>query len=231
MRETTLYPPVKAFLEARGYAVKAEINDCDIVAVRDGEAPVIVELKTGFSLPLVLQGIARQSLSDNVYLAVPPFSGRGIRCKDALALCRRLGLGLLTVRVEPAWIVEALLDPASYRPRTRKRALGRLLREFQRRVGDPNTGGTSRGEIMTAYRQDALRLARYLARQGPAKAAIVAAASGVARAGAMMRADHYGWFERPAETPRGVYDLTPKGKAALDQYAEALAALEHECSA
>ena len=41
-----------------------------------------------------------------------------------------------------------------------------------------------------------------------------------------MRADHYGWFERAAETPRGVYDLTPKGRNGLDGYAEIVAALE-----
>ena len=225
MRETELYPPVKAFLEAQGYAVKGEVDGCDVVAIRGQEQPVIVELKAGFSLPLALQGIARQGLADNVYLAVPPFSGRTGRRKDALALCRRLGLGLLTVRLEPAPFVEALLDPAEYRPRKRKPGLGRLLREFQRRVGDPNAGGSNRRKIMTAYRQDALRCASHLCLNGPTKAAIVAAAVGVAKAGVMMRVDHYGWFERPAGTPHGVYGLTPKGRAALEEYADVVAAL------
>ncbi len=62
MREDVLYPTVKVFLEAQGYDVKGEVNGCDVVAVRDREPPVIVELKTGFSLPLVFQGIARQGL-------------------------------------------------------------------------------------------------------------------------------------------------------------------------
>ena len=153
MREHGLYPPVKAFLEAQGYAVKGGIDSCDVVAIRGGEPPVIVELKTSFSFPLVFQGIARQGLSDNVYLAVPPFSGRTTRRKDALALCRRLGLGLLTVRLEPAPLVDVLLDPAAYRPRKRKPGIGRLLREFQHRVGDPNAGGSNRRKITTAYRQ------------------------------------------------------------------------------
>ena len=227
MREHTLYPPVKAFLEAQGYAVKGEVNDCDLVAVRGDEPPVIVELKTGFSLPLVFQGIVRQGLSDTVYLAVPPFSGRTTRRTDALSLCRRLGLGLLTVRLEPTPFVEALLDPAPYRPRQRKHAIGRLLREFQRRVGDPNQGGSTRREIMTAYRQDALRCAAHLRRNGPTKASIAAKAAGIPRARAIMYADHYGWFERPADSPRGVYGLTPKGHAALEHYAETVAALEH----
>ena len=225
MRETDLYPPLKAFLEAQGYAVKGEVEGCDVVAVRGEEPPVIVELKSAFSLPLVLQGIARQSITDNVYLAVPPLPGRTGRRNDALALCRRLGLGLLAVRLEPSPFVEALLDPAQYRPRRRRAGLGRLLREFQRRVGDPNEGGSSRRKIMTAYRQDALRCASYLGMNGPTKAAIVAGAAGVARAGDMMRVDHYGWFERPVGTPRGVYGLTPKGRAALREYAVVVAAL------
>ena len=228
MCESDLYPPIKAFLEAQGYSVKGEVGNCDAVAVRDGEPPVIVELKTSFSLALVFQGIARQGLSDDVYLAVPPFSGRTDRRKDALALCRRLGLGLLTVRLEPEPFVEALLDPTPYRPRKRRAAIGRLLREHQRRVGDPNTGGSTRRKLMTAYRQDALRCALHLRLDGPARAALVARATGVARAGAMLRADHYGWFERAPDTPRGVYGLTPKGRAALDEYADAVAVLERD---
>ena len=182
MREQTLYPPVKAFLEAQGYEVKGEVNDCDVVAIRGEEPPIIVELKTGFSPPLVFQGIVRQGLSDNVYLAVPPFSGRMTRRKDALTLCRRLGLGLLTVRLEPETAVEALLDPAPYRPRQRKRDVGWLLREFRHRVGDPNQGGSTRRTIMTAYRQDALRCASHLRFNDPTKAAVTAKAAGVPRA-------------------------------------------------
>ena len=78
---------------------------------------------------------------------------------------------------------------------------------------------------MTAYRQDALRCAAFLDVNGPTKAADVAGAAGVARAGALMYADHYGWFERPAGSPRGVYGLTPRGRAALEKYADIVAAL------
>ena len=69
--ETALYAPVKVFLEGQGYAVKAEVEGCDVVAVRGDEPPVIVELKTRFSLDLVLQATDRQRLSGQVYVAVP----------------------------------------------------------------------------------------------------------------------------------------------------------------
>lgn len=211
-RETELYAPVKAFLESQGYVVKAEIGGADVVACRGDEDPVIVELKTGFSLALVHQGIARQAVTDWVYLAVPRTTGAGARkgMQANVALCRRLGLGLLTVRLQDGH-VEPLVDPGPFAPRKSPVRRGRLLREFARREGDPNTGGAHRAKIVTAYRQDALRCAAHLA-AGPARGATVAAATGVARATRIMADDHYGWFERMA---RGVYALTPAGQAGL----------------
>lgn len=230
-REVDLYPPVKAFLEGQGYEVKAEVQGCDVVAVRGDEPPVIVELKTAFSLPLVLQGVDRLALSPDVYLAVGvparPAPGslwrrerRGIR-----KLCRRLGLGLLAVHEPTARrpaLVEPLLDPVPYRPRPERRRQGLLLREFAQRVGDPNTGGSTRRPIVTAYRQAALRCAVHLEAHGPTKAAVVAASTGVKTAATVMRHDVYGWFER---VDRGVYRLTSSGTAALETYADVLAQL------
>jgi len=219
VKEADLSAPVKAFLEAQGYEVKAEIGACDLMAVRGDEPPVVVELKLTFSLALVMQGVARQALFDAVYLAVPLGPrGWGLRYKEITALCRRLGLGLLAVRGE---VVEAHLDPGPYQPRRNVLRAGRLLREFSRRVGDPNTGGTTGVRRVTAYRQDALRCLAALS-GGAMKAAAVAAATGVARAAVLMRDDHYGWFER---VERGIYALTPKGRAALRDEAAELARL------
>ncbi len=220
MRENELYPPVKAFLEAQGYAVKGEIGACDVMAVRDEEPPVIVELKASFSLTLVLQGVRRLAISDHVYVAAPPFTGKSARqqTRDVTALCRRVGLGLMTVRIEPTPAIEVLCDPIPYKPRKDTRKRNRLLREFERRVGDPTAGGSStKAPRMTAYRQDALRCARYLAANGPTKASIVASEAQVPKATAMMYRDVYGWFERVGT---GIYQLTPKGTAALDQFTD-----------
>ncbi len=220
MKEADLYPPLKAFLEAQGYEVKAEIGACDIMALRAGDPPLVVEMKLGFNLSLVLQGVARQALFDTVYLAVAaPKKGWPARYKDIVALCRRLGLGLLVVT--PGEGVEAHLDPGPYLPRRNVARAGRLLREFQRRVGDPNQGGTTGIKRMTAYRQDALRCLASVA-DGSLKAAEVAKRAGVAKAAALMRADHYGWFDRVA---LGVYALSPKGLAALGENADELARL------
>jgi hypothetical protein len=212
MREADLYAPLKSWLEGQGYVVKAEIGACDIMARRRDEAAVIVEMKLTFSLQLVMQGVARQGMFDHVYLAVPVSKGWKLRYRDIIALCRRLSLGLLTVGPKG---VEAHLDPAPYAPRLKAKPAARLLREFDRRVGDPNEGGIS-GLKVTAYRQDAIRCALHLL-AGPCKASSVAKATGVARAATQMRDDHYGWFERVST---GIYQLTPKGQAALADCAD-----------
>ena len=76
IQESDLYPPVKALLEGQGYEVKGEIGAADVVACRDAEEVVVVELKTGFSLSLFHQAIERQAVTDAVYVAVPRGSGR-----------------------------------------------------------------------------------------------------------------------------------------------------------
>ena len=230
-RETELYAPVKEYLVGQGYEVKAEVDGCDLVARRGQEPLVIVELKTGFTLPLVLQGVDRLSVSDDVYLAVgvparpAPGSIWRRERRAILKLCRRLGLGLLAVHEptarKPA-LVEPILDPSPYKPRPDRRRRGLLLKEFAHRVGDPNTGGATQRPIVTAYRQDALRCAVVLDVNGPTKAAEVARAAGVPKATSLMYRDVYGWFER---AERGVYDLSPKGRDALETYADVVAGL------
>ena len=214
-RETDLYIPIKAFLEGQGYVVKSEVGAADVVAVRGAEPPVIVELKLGFSLALVHQCVARLGVSDDVYMAVARGTGKRFlkSVRDMTRLCRRLGLGLITVRLSDG-LVQVHCDPAPYAPRKNAKRQGRLLREFAARAGDPNDGGQTRAGLVTAYRQDALRLAVYLYEAGAQKGAEVARETGVARATTIMRDNHYGWFEK-IET--GVYGLTPKGAEAAGQ--------------
>lgn len=220
IKETSLYAPVKQLLEGQGYVVKGEVGAVDVMACRGDEPPVLVELKTSFSLSLFHQAIERQAVSDCVYVAVPRGSGLAFQKSLAnnLKLCRRLGIGLITVRLRDGF-VEVHTDPAPYRPRKSKHKAARLLKEFAKRVGDPNTGGATRTGLMTAYRQDALRCLGTLHARGPTKAAEVAKAAGVEKARRLMADDHYGWFERAAP---GIYQVTPKGEQALAAYADAL---------
>jgi hypothetical protein len=99
-RETSLYAPVKRFLETLGFDVKGEICGCDLVALRGDEPPFVVigELKLGFNLELVLQGINRTAACDEIWLAVRTSAQAG-RERDPRVrkLCRLLGFGLLGV--------------------------------------------------------------------------------------------------------------------------------------
>jgi hypothetical protein len=137
------------------------------------------------------------------------------RRAQVVALFRRLGLGLLTVSARGR--VEAVLDPAPYRPRVNVKRRARLLKEFAERVGDPETGGTSSRQRLTAYRQDALRCARALSVEQTLKVALIRSRTGVERAGPILRDNHYGWFERV--TP-GHYALSPKGRRDLLHWSE-----------
>ncbi|WP_192499008.1 DUF2161 domain-containing phosphodiesterase [Skermanella pratensis] len=221
--EVDLYDPVKAFLEAQGYDVKGEVRSCDLVAVRAGEPPVLVELKLRFSLSLVLQGVDRLALSDRVYLAVPRPAGRratGPNANDGNVrkLCRMLGLGLLTVdpTARAGRQVDLVIEPAPYRPRVNAKRARLLLREHGRRLGDPNRGGSSKVKIVTAYRQEALRCAALLKANGPMAVAALRRDGDAPGAAGILQRNVYGWFERVS---RGTYRLTEEGLRGLEQFA------------
>jgi hypothetical protein len=235
--EADLYPAVKAFLEAQGYDVKAEVRGCDVVATRGSEPPVIVELKLSFNLALVLQGVDRLAMTDRVYLAVARPRGRHGRAsifrRDVRHLCRRLGLGVLAVAParghavhangrDAARRVEVILDPLPYRPRRRARDLARLLGEHARRAGDPNRGGVSKTPLVTAYRQEALRCALLIERSGLAKLTALRATGLVPNAPRILQRDVYGWFERVA---RATYRTTARARQDLVRFASAVDAL------
>lgn len=209
-RETSLYAVVKRHLEALGYVAKGEICGCDIVGIRPGEPPfvVITELKLGLSLELILQGVDRLAAADEVWLAVLATRRGRDRDRRAHKLCRLLGFGLLAV--DPArQAVEVLAEPAPYRPRPNAKRRGRLVREHQRRHGDPSEGGSSRTPIFTAYRQRALVCAMAMA-DGPVSTR--ALREFAPDASIIMLRNVYGWFEREG---RGVYRLTEAGTTAL----------------
>src|SRR3974377_1373453 len=97
-KETSLYFPVKGFLESLGVHGKGEIGGWDLVGIAGGVPSVVVigELKLSFNLDLLLQGIDRADICDEVWLAVRT-SRRNGRERDARGrkLCRRLGFGVL----------------------------------------------------------------------------------------------------------------------------------------
>lgn len=210
MPETSLYLPIKTFLESLGYAVKGEVGGCDVLGIRAGEPAVLVvcELKLRFNLELVLQGVERAAVADEVWLAAG-VGGKGGKEADGRFrnLCRRLGFGMLGVFSDGR--VEAIVSPVAPFPRTDKKRRSRLYEEWQKRRGDPAAGGSTRTPIMTAYRQEALACAAALA-PGPLRPRDLKPHS--ARAYGILRNNVYGWFVREAP---GLYGLTEAGREAL----------------
>lgn len=215
--ETSLYEPVKRFLEELGYVVKGEIGPCDLVGLRGGDPAVVVvgELKLSFNLELVLQGVDRATAADEVWLAARlSAKGKGRESDPRFRnLCRRLGFGLLGVSTTGR--VDILVSPDAPMPRKANVRRSRLVEEHRRRQGDPVAGGGTRKPIMTAYRQQALACAAAMA-SSPQRPRDLKPAFPDAQK--ILHRNVYGWFERSG---RGVYALTDTGRSALASWAPA----------
>jgi hypothetical protein len=212
--ETSLYLPVKRFLEKLGFTVKGEIGGCDMVALNGDNPPLVVvgELKLTFNLELILQAVDRAGACDEIWIAAK-LSARGKgRESDARYrnLCRRLGFGMLGVTGSGE--VEVLVKPPTTAPRRNPRKRSRLVAEHNRRKGDPVMGGSTRAPIMTAYRQQALACASALA-NGPRRVRDLRV--DIPDAGKILLHNVYGWFDR---AERGIYMLNDAGRAALQRW-------------
>ncbi len=218
MQEVDLYPPLKSYLEQQGYDVKSEILNCDVVALREAEAPIVIELKLSLNLTIILQAVDRLRISETIYIGVP--KGLGVlkkRRKPVVKLMRMLGLGLIVIDPNSKiGNVDVLCDPGEYKPRQVKKQTQRLLKEFQQRVGDPNQGGASmQNGIMTAYRQKALAISDYLMTHGETKASIIAKSLEEPKTRTILYDNVYGWFDRLG---KGVYGLSPRGANEIKQW-------------
>lgn len=231
--ETELYAPLKMFFENRGYIIKSEVKHCDLVGFRPGsDQPLIVEIKKTFNLPLLLQGMERQKLSSEVYLAVERNRAKkgahNQRWSDITMLCRRLGLGLITItqyKTKPSF-VEILCTPVGMEyagnlgmPKPGKKRMARLAQEFHERSGDYNVGGSHGAKLVTAYREKALRVAAALQGGAVRSPREVRDASGVGSAASILQHNYYGWFHRVS---RGRYSLTPEGEQDLANYSHVI---------
>ena len=212
--ETSLYLPVKKFLESAGYTIKGEIGGCDLVGVSDAQPEVVVicELKLTFNLEVILQAVDRATVCDEVWIAGRVSAkGRGRESdKRYRDLCRRLGIGMLGV--SDAGEVSVIVSSVSPMPRTNPKRRTRLIKEHRKREGDPALGGSAKVPIMTAYRQQALACAVALS-DGPLRPRDLKTVTPTA--GQILRNNYYGWFEK---IDKGVYGLSAAGHGALERW-------------
>jgi hypothetical protein len=221
MRETDLFQPVKIYLEANGYAVHAEVKNCDITATK-GDQLLIIELKLNVNIPLLIQASDRQKITDSVYVAVPrPEPGNRARYKQWTGvkhILRRLELGLIFVDTRSG-AVEVAFHPMEFERRKQRKRRRSILQEVEGRSRNLNTGGSTRRKIITAYRLNALGIAMKLSDMGPSKPKDLRASGTGDKTLSILSSNFYGWFQR---IEKGVYDITSKGKKALREYKDML---------
>lgn len=213
-KETDLYEPIRVFLEEEGYQVQAEVKGCDIAAVKDGQL-VIVELKKAFNLKLVYQGLERQSLTEQVFVAIPrPKKGaREKSWKDMLKLLKRLELGLLTVALDsPLQTVDVVLEPSDSIAWKNRKKREKLQAELEQRQVDGNVGGMTRRKIITVFREKSIRLACIMEREGQISLASLRE-RGLDDFVVILSRNYDKWFQR---VEKGVYALSEKGIEALE---------------
>lgn len=215
LSETDLAGPLYDYLGQAGYAVRSEVKDCDIAAVK-GDDLLVIELKKALNLALVVQGVRRQRLTDSVYLAIPRPSNkwkwwqetRGVR-----HLLRRLELGLILVSLErgkPS--VEVVFHPLPFERRRRAAHRRAVLEEINGRTADYNRAGSTRTKLATAYRESAIHIACCLLVAGRTSPAALRAMGTGPKTLSILRFNAYGWFER---VDRGVYGVAAHAAADL----------------
>jgi hypothetical protein len=232
--ESDLAAPVTSFLAAQGWTVRSEVKDCDVAAVR-GDELLVVELKRSITLALLVQAARRQRLTDTVYVAVPRpaatwqwrRANRGV-----LHLLRRLELGLLWVAPGPegAGAVEVVLPPKPLARRRRPSARRAVLEEVGRRSADYNTAGSTRRKLVTAYREQAVRIGCHLAAHGELSPKRLRELGTGPNTRSILYDNVYGWFRRVGTA---CYRLSALGAREIEDFpglaaryrAEALASL------
>lgn len=224
IREEDLFEPVRDYLKAQGYRVRAEVGHCDLTATMDDEL-IVIELKRHVSVELLIQATDRQRITSSVYVAVPgpaDFS-RGSRWHGIKRVLRALELGLILVTPgRQAVRVEVLFHPLPYQRQKLKRRRRAVLREMDGRSANHNRGGVTRRKLITAYRESALRIACALDHLGPTSPRTLRGLGTGPKTLRILADNHYGWFER---IDRGVYALTSQGRRELDAYGDLTARL------
>lgn len=207
-KETDLYQPVKDFLTHRGFAVKAEINGIDVLAIKD-ELMLAVELKRTLSLALIYQAIERQQYSDIVYVAVPKHAIKKRQSfKRFSHLLRRLELGLLLV--EDNHVFEAIAPKpysTSHAKAKSKSKKTRVLHTFHSLQSEKNIGGTQ-GKTMTLYKEQVNAIIHVLNEHGPLSPKAIVTLTGIQKTASILQKNYSGYFKRIS---RGMYHLTDLG--------------------
>ncbi|MBD8067358.1 DUF2161 domain-containing phosphodiesterase [Bacillus sp. PS06] len=221
--EVDLYKPIQRYFAKQGFEVYGEVNDCDLVALKEDEL-IVVELKKTLNVELLVQGAKRQKLTNQVYIAIPrgKQNFRSRKWKDICHLLRRLELGLILVsfsgnraRVDIHLHPTTFDQKKSYAQNKYKR--NSLIKEVNGRSGDYNIGGSTRTKIMTAYKENCIQIASYLEEFGPLSPKKLRSLGTGEKTLTILTNNYYRWFEKVS---RGVYQINDKGKQELKEFSD-----------
>jgi len=215
-KESDMYAPIRDMLTAQGFTVRGEVKGCDISAVR-GDALWIVEMKLHANITLIYQAMARQAATGWVFIAIPrPRNVRDGNFLKLKKLVKKLQLGLITVALDsPAKFAEIIIEPTGRDDKKNKKTAA-VKREIAGRTVD-TTGGTTKTQINTAYRERCVRIACLLETHGALSAKELVKLGCEKDAGRLLIQNALGWFEKVA---KGVYGLSGQGIGYLEDNAD-----------
>jgi len=209
--EEELYLPIKKHFEKKGYKIKGEIKDCDIVGIKE-ETILIVELKRNFNLKLVYQAMERQKITELVYVAIPrPKSFKTKKVNPMFELLKKLNIGLIVVSFgEKRTLVQIVSDPVLKNKNSKSNNFKKddIIYEFNERKGDFNIGGKNKTKIVTAYREKSIEIACFLEIMEKSSGAKLKKLGCDKNSTSIMYNNFYGWFSKLS---KGVYILSEKG--------------------
>lgn len=217
IKESDLYEPVRQYLESKGYKVNGEIHSCDLVGQKEAEL-LVVELKKQLNLEVILQATERQKIAEIVYIAVlkPADFKKNAKYKRICHLLRRLEIGLMLVSfktasssksissgVEIVQLAEAFDRHKSQIQNKKKRK--RVENELLSRNAQ-TTGGISKTQVMTAYREQAIVIAKELERHEYCKPKDLSHLGFPnKKVQTILYSNYYGWFNR---VDKGIYTVS-----------------------
>lgn len=218
MLEKDLYPPVKSYFENRGYEVRAEVIDTDVIAKKDGKLTAI-EMKKSLNMKVLYQALNRKGITSDVYIAVPVIKNIKKDMRYLLYILKRLELGLLFVFENG--FVHCVAEPSpcnigSIKVSHRREAYH--AKEFDGRSLDGNVAGSCKTKILTAYKEKAIRVVCIMMKHGEVSPKRLRDEFKMDKSvSALMRNNFYGWFYLKS---RGVYGVTSKGIEEIKEYTE-----------
>ena len=139
---------------------------------------------------------------------------KALRLKEQVI--RRLGLGLITVYTSPIRTIAKIVFEPQSEDRVNLRERQKLLVELDNRSINPNTGGSTKVPIYTAYKETSIVIANILKKIGPTKLKNIRRFAGK-RADSILSKNFYGWFER---VKRGEYAISERGVEELKSFKE-----------